>query len=451
MVNVKFKFWFVLVIGLLLLAACGSNNSESNTAGENAGSNAGSDSGSASETEAEPETVELDFWAWNPNEDDWATTIEAFNEEYPHIQINFIRHDAQEHINRIRIAIQGGVVPDIMGLELSTAHNFASILEPLSPYAEQSLGADWKSLFKAGPLAQVEDIDYRLLPTGVAVTPVILYDADMFAEVGVEPPTTYEELESVVRSFEEANLDGVIPRLGFPGGRAASFNDLYFNVLNQMAPGKLYQAAEGEIEFTDPDIIRATEAFKNLYTDNIVQDGNLSVVFAPQLVDMFFEEKRFPMIAVGGWVLNWVQNYQEGNYGIIPIPSFDGAQPTVQINADLPLGISKDSEHKEEAWKFIEFMAVGGYQDILSKSLIFLPIKEGMGMDLSLLEKEVTREGAQTVESLATDNVGGARFIEYPSTIEAIYLNLERAVTDQISVQEALEEIQKVSEQAERE
>lgn len=400
---------------------------------------------------ASNEAVELDFWAWAPNDDEWKQVEEKFAAKYPNIKINYTRFSSQDYAEKIRVAIAGNSAPDLMGFELSTAAKYVSALEPLAPYAEKAWGANWKDQFKEEPLKQVEGIDYKLLPTGVAVTPVIVYNADMFAQVKVDPPETMEQLKEVLKKFEAAKLDGVIPRLGFPGGKNSSFNDFYFNVVNQVAPGKLYEATDGKIPFTDPDIVKATEIFKSFYTDGIVQDGNLTVAFSPQLTDLFFTGKKFPMIVVGAWTLNWIKQFQDGgNYGVIPVPSVAGGKHTVQVNADLPLGINKNSKHKEAAWKFIEFMAAGEYQQIENKSLLFLPIVKGIEADHSLLTSEISKKGAQTVVDLAENNAGGSRFIVHPEISEAIYMNLQKVATGALTPQAAMEEVQKVSESVKR-
>ncbi len=449
------KSLFLCLLSLVLVFAvvgCGSSNTANDKEGASSSANQPTNDNPATAGPAADEKVEIDFWAWAPNDAEWVETEKAFNEKYPNIKVNYTRYSSQEYAEKIKIAIAGSSAPDAMGFELSSASKYASILEPLAPYAEKAWGADWKGLFNEAPLKQVEAIDYKLLPTGVAVTPVIVYDADLFDKVQVQPPQTLEELKAVLKKFEEAKLDGVIPRLGFPGGKASSFNDLYFNIVNQIAPNKLYEAADGKIKFTDPDIVKATEIFNSLYTDQIVQDGNLTLTFSPQLTDMFFKGKKFPMIVVGAWTLNWITQFQDqgGNYGIIPFPSINGAERSVQVNADLPLGMNKDSKHKDAVWKFIEFMTTGKYQEIESKSLLFLPVKKGLKADTSLLKSDIAKKGADLVVDMSENHAAGTRFLAYPELTESIYLNVQKVATKALTAQKAMEEIQKVSDSIKR-
>lgn len=432
----KKKLYLSLMAAILALAVAG--------CGSNSGKSDNSDSGGG-------ENVEIDYWAWAPNDAEWAETIKAFNELYPNIKVNYSRYSSQEYAEKIKIAIAGSVAPDAMGFELSMASKYTSALEPLAPYAEKTWGADWKSQFNEAPLKQVENIDYKLLPTGVAVTPVLVYDADLFGKLNLQPPETLDQLKEVLKKIEAAKPDGIIPRLGFPGGKSSSFNDLYFNIVNQLAPGKLYEAAAGKIKFTDPDIVKATEAFLGLYEDQVVQDGNLTLTFSPQLTDLFFKGKKFPMIAVGAWTLNWITQLEgNGNYGIVPFPSMNGAERTVQVNADLPIGMNKDSKHKDAVWKFISFMAAGKYQEIESKSLLFLPVKKGMKIDTSLLESDIAKQGAELVVQMSEQHAGGPRFLEYPELTEAIYQSVQKVATNAATPQQAMEEVQKVSESVKR-
>ncbi|WP_127585565.1 ABC transporter substrate-binding protein [Paenibacillus koleovorans] len=430
------------------LIGCSSSGG-TGTGGTGGSSTEPTKSASPSPTEAKQETIE--FWAWAPNAEEWKELEQKFAAKYPNIKVNFSSFSSQDYAQKIKIAIQSGTAPDVMGFELANAPKYVSALEPLAPFAEKAWGKDWKGMFKQEPLKQVEGLNYRLLPTGISATPVIVYNVDMFKKVGVEPPKTLDELKAVLKKFEDAKLEGVIPRLGFPGGKDSSFNDFFFNIVNQVAPGKLYQAAENKIPFTDPDILKAAQMFKSFYTDKIVQDGNLTIAFSPQLTDLFFKNKQFPMIVVGGWTVNWIKQFQDsGNYGVIPVPSVNGSKPVVQVNADLPLGINKDSKKKDAAWKFIEFMTMGDYQQIEAKSLLFLPVKKGMTSDNSLLKADISKAGADLVVELAEKNSAGVRFMPYPELTQGIYLNMQKMATGELTPDAALKEIQKVSEKIER-
>lgn len=273
--------------------------------------------------------------------------------------------------------------------------------------------------------------DYKTIPTGVAVTPFLSYDVDLFKKVGAEPPKTYDELKQVVKKFEDAKLPGIVPRLGFAGGKSATVTDVFYTLVNQIAPGKLYEADAGKAKFTDPVFIQATNAFKQFYTDKLFQDGNLTTKFDPDLRDMYEQKRQLPMILVGAWIMTDVANKDglkigDRTFGLVPMPTIDGGKTSVLINGDVPLGISKDSKHKEAAWRFVEFMATGEYQTILSKALQFLPVKEGLSMDKSALKTDIEKQSVDVVLNTLTNNVGGIRFLDNASIEQALLLIYKR-------------------------
>lgn len=447
---------FLVIALVLILAACSSTNSDNN--GSASGNNTSNNTGNSQANNQVEESVEIDFWAWNPSDEVWNEAIKAFNEEHPNIKVNFTRNPSSEYEKKIRVAVQGGEVPDVMAFQFGPMiSNYQEILEPLEPYFVEAMGADWASTFDVFPIEAAAELDYKVIPTGLAVTPFIAYDVDMFEQVGAVPPKTYEELKAAIKKFEEANLDGLIPRLGFAGGRGPTVTDLFYTIVNQLAPGKLYEAEAGNIGFNDPDIIRAAEAFKQFFTDDIFQDGNLTVAWNPELRDMFEQRRQLPMIIVGGWIMGDVANkaaleMEDRTFGLLPFPSIDGGKQSVLVNPDLPIGISKDSKHKDAAFKFVKFMTTGEYQHILSKNPTFLPVISGLDADDSQFEAQIEKDAMNLISTLASDpnTIGGIRFLEHATIESALFENLQKVATNQATPEEAMQAVEEVSQKIAR-
>lgn len=438
-----------LLIGLLLLSGCSSST-------PGAGSSPTAAASSAAMQKAEEITGEISFWSWSPEDNVWQELIKAFNEKYPKIKVNYVRTPSADYEKKIQVAVQGGEVPDVMAFQNGPMiKNYSPVLEPLAPLAEISLGKDWEKLFKSAPLASSKNNDYRTIPTGVAVTPFLSYDADLFKKVGAEPPKTYEELKQVVKKFEDAKLPGIIPRLGFAGGKSATVTDLYYTLVNQIAPGKLYEADAGKTKFTDPAFIQATNAFKQFYSDHLFQDGNLTTKYDPDLRDMYEQKRQLPMILVGGWIMTDVANKEglkigDRIFGLVPLPTVDGGKSNVLINGDVPLGISKDSKHKEAAWRFVEFMATGEYQNILSQALQFLPVKEGLSLDKTSLKADIEKQSVDVILNALNKDVGGIRFLDNASIEQALFVNLQKVASGTVTAEQAMAEVQKASDAVKR-
>ncbi|NQX62222.1 ABC transporter substrate-binding protein [Paenibacillus qinlingensis] len=448
----RMKFMNYLLIGLtvlMVLSACSSQTASTTPAPSG-------DVKAAATQKSEEITGEISFWSWSPEDNVWQPLIKAFNEKYPKIKVNYVRTPSADYDKKIQVAIQGGEVPDVMAFSNGPMiKNYTPILEPLAPLAEKSLGKDWQKLFKTTPMESSKKNDYKTIPTGVAVTPFLSYDVDLFKKVGAEPPKTYDELKQVVKKFEDAKLPGIVPRLGFAGGKSTTVTDVFYTLVNQIAPGKLYEADAGKAKFTDPVFIQATNAFKQFYTDKLFQDGNLTTKFDPDLRDMYEQKRQLPMILVGAWIMTDVANKDglkigDRTFGLVPMPTIAGGKTSVLINGDVPLGISKDSKHKEAAWRFVEFMATGEYQTILSKALQFLPVKEGLSMDKANLKTDIEKQSVDVILNALTNNVGGIRFLDNASIEQALFANLQKVATGSATPEQAMAEVQKASDAVKR-
>src|SRR5262245_17366980 len=129
----------VLLAGSLVLTACGAQSTGSSPTPSN-------------EKTAKTDEIagEISFWSWSPEDNVWQDLIKAFNTKDPKIKVNYVRTPSADYEKKIQVAIQGGEVPDVMAFTNGPMiKNYTSILEPLAPLAEKSLGKDWEKTFKS--------------------------------------------------------------------------------------------------------------------------------------------------------------------------------------------------------------------------------------------------------------------------------------------------------------
>ena len=178
----------VLCLLLVLVAACSSGGKLEKGGNSDTGASASQSAAPTESASLEDETVELTFWSWVPLPEEWEQEVyPKFQEKHPNIKIQYTRNVKSEYEQKLRVAIQAGEAPDSMGLQLGAfVHQYESVLEPLGPYAEKSLGSDWLNQFKEAPMTRASEYDYKALPTGIVTTPYLLYDADMFAQAGID-------------------------------------------------------------------------------------------------------------------------------------------------------------------------------------------------------------------------------------------------------------------------
>lgn len=170
-----------LVIAITV-AGCGSNNSPQASSSPSASA---TPSQAASETPADP--VELTFMVFetpNLTAAFWDNAIKKVTDKHPNIKIKKIVSPDIDRVKYAKQLLATGELPDVM-IAVNPAE-FASSGAML-PFEDEYLKA-----FKY-PMANAIDGKQYQLPWNTQTYPNMFYNKKIFAEVGVQPPTTWAE------------------------------------------------------------------------------------------------------------------------------------------------------------------------------------------------------------------------------------------------------------------
>jgi multiple sugar transport system substrate-binding protein len=142
----------------------------------------------------------LDYWTWVSDIQD---EIDLFEAEYPAMTVNLVNNGgASEQYPKLRSAIQAGTdIPDVVQIGYDRLPSFLqtdSLLD-LTPYGAAGL----ESEFTAGVWSQVANDDGIWAIPQDAGPMGLLYRHDIFAEAGVEVPTTWDEFASAAAAIHE--------------------------------------------------------------------------------------------------------------------------------------------------------------------------------------------------------------------------------------------------------
>ncbi len=168
---------------IALLAACaGGGSSESPAAPADAG---------------EPVTIE--FWGWVPNLEE---AVEAWNAENPDIQVEFHRMTGDDG-DKIPSAIDAGTAPDVF--QLGTAGMVEQIIAgrllDISDYVEDVSDKYDETAWASVTFGEsIYGLPQDAGPSGM------MYRTDIFAEHGIEVPTTWEEYLDAGRALKEEGI-----------------------------------------------------------------------------------------------------------------------------------------------------------------------------------------------------------------------------------------------------
>ncbi|WP_240674882.1 ABC transporter substrate-binding protein [Cellulomonas endophytica] len=171
----------------------------------------------------------------------------------------------------------------------------------------------------------------------------IWYNETLFADNGIEPPATWDELVAAAQTLKDA---GVVPfaasgEQGWPITRLISgylFRDL--------GPDALQKVADGEAELTDPEYVAAAQAVADLGAAGFFSEGVGSIDYDTAFNQ--FTSGDAGMFYMGSWALSTFAD-PEANpigadaVGFMPFPAVEGGAGDVDAypsNVGLPMTFS---------------------------------------------------------------------------------------------------------------
>jgi len=352
----KFLSIFVLTIFLLstVLAGCSSSKNDTSSANE---------TNTQKQETAKPVTIKLGMWSSSPAEkkivDD---QIAKFKEKYPNIDVQ-IETIVGDYMQKLQTELASNTAPDIFYLDSMPAPQLMSsgVLEPLDDYIKK-YNVDVNDFEPALLSAfQWEGKTYGL-PKDFN-TLALFYNKDMFKAAGInEPPKTWEELRNVAKKLTKDGVKGLV----------LSSDLARFDAFINQNGGSVYK--DGKVTLNLPENAQALDFYVSLITKDKVAD-------TPQNMGEgwngdAFAAKKAAMAIEGGWMIPFLkEKAPDLNYGIAELPA--GKQKSTMAFT-VAYVMNKNSKHKDEAFKLIEFLTGKEGQQFVVDSGLALPSRKSM-------------------------------------------------------------------------
>ncbi|MCC2313647.1 ABC transporter substrate-binding protein [Cellulomonas xiejunii] len=297
-------------------------------------------------------TTEIVFHQSKPEVIDYFDDlIEQFHQSQSRVRV---RHDATSNLAGTFVRESP---PDIGCLN----YNFE-----VSRYVERGALSDLGDMPEAGrvlgelqPLIEVT----ASYPERTSVIPyslmaaAVLYNREMFAGLGLSPPTTWDELVAVCEAFTEAGITPVYSTFKDPWTIAQGPFDYtvggMLDTTDLFSRLKAQGADDGPVTFAD-ELLEPVQRMQELlaYTNDDAAsrgygDGNLA-----------FANGESAMYLQGPWAIGEIaKTNPDLDVGAFPLPvTNDPADRKVRVNIDLALWIPEGSTKKEAAREFLSFL-----------------------------------------------------------------------------------------------
>ena len=188
----------LLALGLML-SACGGTTEEPATEEPTAEEPAAEEPAA----EEEKEEVSLTFWTLTSRQIGLEAIIDDFRAAYPHINLEVVYADGSSHQNNGRVAAAAGTLPTMWfnwGGTLGGYYVVNGLTYDLTDYAAAN---NWDQKFTAAGMDLMTlHGELSAYPTAVSMV-AVFYRADIFEELGLEEPTTFDEFEAILATLKE--------------------------------------------------------------------------------------------------------------------------------------------------------------------------------------------------------------------------------------------------------
>ncbi|MHC5249252.1 ABC transporter substrate-binding protein [Enterococcus sp. LJL90] len=316
----------VVLSSAVLLAGCGNNS----TAG---------DSESSSGSDGDKVKIRFSLWDKFPQ-----NIVDAFNEKYPDIEVEIVQTPDSDYSQKVNQMLVGGTAPDVILAFETDLPKFAesgSVIS-LEDYLSESTEIDTTDFIPAVDKLNQEIGGSYGLPWCYA-SEILFYNKDMFDAAGVDYPTadwTWTDFEEAAQKLTITDGNNTTQW----GADALTFRGLWWSLAGQ---GGDDIVKDGELSLGNG--LEAALEYQNTLTNDLKVSPEPS---AGDSVADLFASGQAAMTRAGSWMSGQYKDV-EFNWDIETLPKGERAYNSLHTGFYT---INAASEHKDEAWKFIEFM-----------------------------------------------------------------------------------------------
>lgn len=368
----------------------------------------------------------------------WAKAIEEFERTHEGVTVKFEEKGFEQIQKSAQMVLNSDEAPDI--LEYNKGNATAGLLSKqglLTDMSAEVTERGWDELLSPSLQTTCKYDDRGVMggdkwfgvPNYAEYT-MVFYNKDLFAQHGVEVPTTLDELTAAMDTFVQK---GVTP-LSVGGKEYPAQQILYQLALSKADSGwvKDFQQYEGDVDFHDEAWTYGAETFAEWVDKGYLAKNSTSI--DAEGMGVAFMEGKFPMMVSGSWwygrVQSTIKNFEWDTF------LFPGSDLTLGSSGNLWV-VPENSPNKELAYDFIDITMKPEIQALLGNS---------GGVPVAAEASEITDEKSkQLVENYQTlvDRDGLAYYPDWPvpGYYDVLVSATQKLISGTASPQEVLDEL----------
>lgn len=369
-----------LILGAASLAGCGSKpsagSSDDASAVKEEAPAAQEDTASAQQEEEAPalqeasgEQVTITFSLWDEIQSVvYQELIDKFEEQNPDIKVEMQLTPWDQYWTKFDAAAGANQAADVFFMNTRVPkYAEAGVLEPLDSYMERD-GFDFDlyapSIVKNGTHNGV----HYTVPKGTDSVAVML-NMGLFDKYGVTAPDngwTWDDMISICKELKEkisAAGDSVYPMAFMLNSANGSWQPVVYQF-----GGRVFND-DGTSGYSSQECITGIEALIGMIDEGLIPDYQM---ISDTSAEEFFISGQACMIYLPTFSSQKIEQAKMENVKLIQLPEADSQ---TFMASNMHYGMNSISEHKEEAWRFLQYLASEEANDIVGQRGIDLPAR----------------------------------------------------------------------------
>jgi raffinose/stachyose/melibiose transport system substrate-binding protein len=395
--------WFVVLAALALVPACGGDTEEERV---------------------------LTLWHYEGPDSAmgiaWDEAITQFEESHPGVTVAFEEKSFEQIQDTAAMVLNSDEAPDLM--EYNKGNATAGLLSSqglLTDITEEAEARGWDELLSPSLQTTARYDESGVMGSGAwygvpnyGEYVMVFYNADEFAERGLEEPTSLDEFEEILATFAD---DGVTP-ISVSGAEYPAQQIFYELALSQADRDFIdaFQLYTEPVDFTGPEFTFAADRLASWVESGYLSTDSVSIT--AEDMGVAFMSGDYPIMISGSWwygrLLSEIDGFELGSF-LFPGNDFHpGSSGNLWV-------VPEGSENKDLAYDFI---------DITMEPDIQAALGNNGGVPVAADPAEITDEASQElIENFNTvlESDGLAFYPDWP--VPGYYDAMVSAVQNLIS------------------
>ncbi len=300
------------------------------------------------------ENVTIKFWAMGSEAEQISKILPEFEKKYPNIKVKVQQIPWTAAQEKLITAFASDNTPDICQLGNTWIPQFASLnaIIDLSDFIARSSTVKAENFFSG--IWETNIIDNRVFGIPWYVdTRLMFYRKDVFDRAGFKnPPKNWDELYSLCKKIKELNKGKEKYPIFIPTNEWNSFI-----IFGLQAGAKLLKEKDTRGNFSSKEFKEAFDYLIRFHKEKLTPFGMMQVTNVYQAM----AEEYISIYISGPWNIpefkKWMTGDLADKWATAPMPGYRNEYPGLSLAGGSSLVIFKDSKHKNEVWKLIEFLS----------------------------------------------------------------------------------------------